>query len=97
MKTLSKLISVTSWPKSDCTLLKVKDTPAVKIMLEYKLADLWIGVFYKKLPIYDVSTPEGLRYFTDKQFNKVPVKYSYLHIWICVIPCLPVHIIRKIK
>lgn len=38
----------------------------MKIQLEWKLADCWIGVFWKR----------------DKHT---------LHIWVCIVPCLPLH------
>lgn len=43
----------------------------ISVTLEFKLADLWIGLFWKR----QVQT---------------------LHIWICLLPALPLHItIRK--
>jgi hypothetical protein len=39
----------------------------IRARLEFKLADCWIGAFWKR----DQST---------------------LHIWICVVPCFPLHV-----
>jgi hypothetical protein len=75
------------------TLFVLLDRPAVKIMLEYKLADLWIGLFWKVLPIYDVSTPEAYNDFCQKRFELVPIHYYRLECWLCILPCLPVHFI----
>jgi len=49
------------------------------IALEWKLADLWIGVFWQRKQA-NYHTIDG-RIVED------------LHIWICLLPCLPVHII----
>lgn len=48
----------------------------IKIKLEFKLEDFWIGVFWKRKPRW-----EELRYVGKD-----------LHIWICIIPCFPIHI-----
>ena len=42
-------------------------TPTIRVGLEYKLADLWVGAFYAR-------------------------KGAILHVWVCVVPCLPIHI-----
>ena len=42
----------------------------MKIKLEYKWQDMWIGLFYKR------EVP-------------IPIK----HLWICIIPMLPLHIV----
>lgn len=47
-----------------------------KVRLEYKLADFWIGVFPKKTPLFNLETMDS--------YN--------LDIWICLIPCFPIHI-----
>ena len=53
------------------------------ISLEFKLQDLWIGVFWNT---DNLITDEG----------KKPFKTD---IWICLLPCLPIHIIwfRKVS
>jgi len=48
----------------------------MKVRLEFKPQDLWIGVFWKRLPGYD---PE-----------EEPV--AEVHVWICLLPMLPLHI-----
>ena len=42
------------------------------IALEYKLADMWVGLFWQR--------------------KDTDVRRS-LHIWLCVVPCLPLHLI----
>lgn len=39
----------------------------MKIKLEFKLADAWIGAFWAR-------------------------KDNVLHVWICLLPCLPIHV-----
>lgn len=88
------------WLKADHILLKLYDKPGgLKVMLEYKLSDLWIGIFWRIDPIYDVSSQEALRNFCEKKFNLVPVSNVKVQIWICLIPCLPVHLLyfRRLK
>lgn len=57
------------------TLLK---TSKLKMTLEFKLADLWIGAFWKQSI---TTTP-----LIDTKF---------LDIWVCFIPCFPVHLTLK--
>ena len=45
----------------------------VNVKLEFKLQDMWIGIFWKGEQ-YDWHT-------------------SWLHIWICILPMFPIHII----
>ena len=46
----------------------------MKISLEFKLEDLWVGIYWRR----------------DKH-------YWLNHIWICLIPCFPIHISWDIK
>lgn len=39
----------------------------MKVRVEFKLADAWVGVFVKK-------------------------KGCFIHIWVCIIPCVPLHL-----
>ena len=43
-----------------------------QIALEYKLADMWVGMFWQR--------------------KEDAVRRS-LHIWVCIVPCLPIHLI----
>lgn len=54
-----------------------------KIKLELKWQDIWVGAYWKieKIPHRGTIYP-GAKYF---------------HIWICVVPCLPIHIWWKIN
>lgn len=47
-----------------------------EMRLEFKLADFWVGVFWK---VKDVEAGTG-------------AKWRYLHIWICLLPCFPLHL-----
>lgn len=49
---------------------------------EYKLQDAWLGVFWKNNENSDEK--HLLQYKVEK-----------LDVWICLIPCLPIHITRK--
>lgn len=40
----------------------------VRARLEFKLPDLWVGVFWN-------------------------YKYPFLEVWICLVPCFPIHIV----
>src|SRR6185437_13215017 len=57
--------------------------------LEWKLQDMWVGVFWRGW--YRACIDEELRLFQD-----TGNPYDFLHIWICVLPCVPLHItLRK--
>lgn len=46
---------------------------------ERKVEDAWVGVFWRR----DVGTSDdGI------------ISYRYLDIWICIVPCLPLHLTR---
>lgn len=47
----------------------------------FEKRDLWIGIFWDYKPEWD-----------EKRFLG-----KYLHIWICLIPCFPIHIILNKK
>jgi len=51
------------------------------IKLEFKIEDLWVGVYWK---YHYCKTDDG-----DKKFMT--------DIWICLIPCLPIHIQKLYK
>ncbi len=46
----------------------------MKITLEFKLEDLWIGAYWRK-----------------------DIVYKLYHLWICIIPCFPIHLTWDIK
>jgi len=58
--------------------------PFWRIALEFKIQDLWIGVFWDKSA---EVVPQGKPTFA------LPV-CDRLDIWICLIPCLPIHLCR---
>jgi hypothetical protein len=52
------------------------------IALEFKLADFWVGLFWQTKPA-NYHTIDG----------RVSAE---LHVYICLVPCLPVHVVRAI-
>ncbi len=50
------------------------------IKLEFKLQDLWIGAFWKK----DL--------FTEHYCSIGYIRRYYVDLWICLLPCLPIHL-----
>lgn len=52
----------------------------LSVRLELKWEDLWIGVFWKRQ-----NHDKGLLW-------EKPLEFKTLDIWICVLPCLPLHI-----
>lgn len=65
----------------------------MKIRLELKWQDKWIGVYDKKK--LEIT-------FGDMEFSYTGIFYKvirtwYQHIWICFVPCLPIHIWWEIK
>lgn len=56
----------------------------IKIKFEFKPQDLWIGIFwkYRGLSFYcEIKKPDAMGFYD-----------FILDIWICIIPCLPLHI-----
>jgi hypothetical protein len=51
-----------------------------RVTLEFKLADLWVGAFYDRRKAY--YSLLGGRMVSEE-----------LHVWICLLPCLPIHVI----
>lgn len=60
---------------------KIKIDEKLKITWEFKLEDMWIGVFWRK----QVTHPMIDEMDTNHQFD----------LWICIIPCFPIHIQKK--
>ncbi len=61
----------------------------VSARVEYKLADMWIGVFWRGW--YTACIDEEPHLYQD-----TGNPYDFLDIWICIIPCFPLHIeLRK--
>lgn len=48
----------------------------MKIRLEFKLQDMWIGAFFKK----------------NKEARTQDTDYEWLDIYICILPMFPIHI-----
>ena len=61
----------------------------MRIRLEFKLPDMWIGIFWKKN-----LGPDGYRWkLVDMNTPTCEEKYETMwDLWICLVPCLPIHI-----
>jgi len=57
----------------------------MKIKFELKWQDMWVGAYWKKKNIVIGKIP-----------LKVKIKEEF-HIWICVVPCLPIHVWWRIE
>jgi hypothetical protein len=57
-------------------LTAITDRYRFKLTWEFKLADFWIGFYFKR------TLPENR-----------PTYGSQIDIWICIIPCFPLHFI----
>ena len=55
--------------------------------MEFKLQDFWISVFPERKPDAGSSL-----YALSRQLYR-----EELHIWICILPCLPIHIVWRAK
>lgn len=53
----------------------------MKIRIEFKVQDCWIGVFWRRE--VDEVTDYG---------GSVAAVFITQHIWICLVPCFPLHI-----
>jgi hypothetical protein len=61
----------------------------MKIRLELKWADTWVGKYHKiKTKVIDNTPLNCLR-------PKLTIRE--LHVWICIIPCLPIHLWWELK
>ena len=63
-------------------IISSKITYGPKICFEYRLQDLWIGIYWKK------SYSKFASQFEEE--SKLKLRYD---IWICLLPCLPIHIL----
>ena len=59
----------------------------MNIKLELKWQDLWIGIFHKQELKIEIG---GMIMYFPMQYEVI--KTMEQHIWICLIPCLPIHI-----
>ena len=66
------------------TILKIGEFlwPYWEITLEFKLEDFWIGLFWKSKYSYKIPH-EGGELTRHKS-----------EMWICIIPCFPIHITK---
>lgn len=62
----------------------------MKVDLEFKLQDLWVGIFWKHKPSVMKL------YYKHGGSDLVPMEIK-TDIWICIIPCFPIHITIRRK
>jgi hypothetical protein len=64
----------------------------LQIRLEFKLQDLWIGVFWKRVRLLPCKLQDVIKNRIDPA--TLPVQYD---MWICLVPALPIHLrwVRK--
>lgn len=54
------------------------------VRLEFKLADMWVGVFWKRTTEESVEVVDG-----ESQIMSRP----RVDVWVCLLPCLPLHFV----
>ena len=90
----------------------------MKIRWEYKLQDLWVGVFWHKAtfekievvpkprpaiptrfwPVnitggfFPMASVSGVTCEPEEPVTTEYTKWTETHVWICLIPCFPIHI-----
>jgi hypothetical protein len=74
-------------------LVKILDRDQLKISLEFKLVDLWVGVFSG---CDDIIIVPDLGKVTRSILTIVQVERCW-NVWICLCPCFPLHIMWKRK
>jgi len=57
----------------------------ISVRLEFKLADMWVGAFWRR------STEEGIE---EGDKHATIVNRPRLDVWVCLLPCLPIHIVH---
>ena len=63
----------------------------MKIQLEFKLEDFWVGVFWKS---ERNNIPCSCSDCGDECYDHYCDAYTeyWMHVWICFVPCLPIHL-----
>lgn len=72
----------------------------MKIRIEFKLEDLWIGAFWKRTLTRQVCHCGDYMDTHSCLSGHLPVQMDYpdeLDIWICLIPCFPIHISLEVN
>ena len=62
----------------------IRLTRNTSIFFERKLADCWIGVYWR----YDARAYRALTLSGPMRENRI------LDVWLCLVPCLPIHFRR---
>lgn len=63
----------------------------VTISFEWKLEDLWVGVFWRKS-----QEQVGHAFAGGSRSALIPVIAHNLDVWVCLLPCLPIHIRKDV-
>lgn len=58
----------------------------IRARLEFKLADMWIGVYWRRRE--DRWVPED-----DKREWPRVRQCDRLDVWVCILPCMPLHVL----
>ncbi len=61
----------------------------MKICVEFKPQDCWVGVFWRRSVVRREHRPKE-----GRKGRLFVVSCPRLDVWICVLPCLPMHITR---
>ena len=61
-------------------LFRFVDRPRLKVQLQWEPSDLWVGCFWRTRNSVDVLPPSG-----------IPPPW-FIHIYVCLVPLLPLHI-----
>lgn len=68
----------------------------MKISIEWKLQDFWVGAFWKITPLrlvcYCGDYCDTHNHFSGHGAVPMDQPSKQVDIWICAIPCLPIHI-----
>jgi hypothetical protein len=65
--------------------MRLKQLIPIRARFERKLADMWIGVFWRK-------GVDRCSHWDEKNNRPVCLAPERLDIWICLVPCFPLHV-----
>lgn len=57
----------------------------MRVRVEFKLADMWVGVFWRKSRERWAEGPEAA--WPDL------LEHDRVDVWICLVPCFPLHVV----
>ncbi len=61
----------------------------MKIRLELKPEDLWVGAFWRRTDLRGCSGVIEYSAFDPNTRRHLDVQYD---LWVCLLPCLPIHL-----